>query len=1245
MKYGDCIQFDPIESVVQLRDADKKEAAERLVTTYAISDEMAERLTALVIPQLQFSVPADNKALLIVGNYGTGKSHLMAFISSLAADAALLPSLQHPQVATAAEQIAGRFKVIRTEIGSTTMSLRDIIVSVLEENLAAMGVSYTFPASETISGHKRAFEDLMDAFAQVYPEQGLLLVIDELLDYLRGRKDQELILDLNFLREAAEVCKDLRFRFMAGVQEAIFDSSRFNFVADSLRRVKDRFEQILIARNDVKFVVANRLLRKTTEQQAKIRDYLTGFSKFYGHLNERMDEFVRLFPVHPDYIDTFERITVAEKREVLRTLSRAMQALLNADVPQDRPGLITYDGYWEELRKNPAFRSDPGIKEVIDRSQVLEDRIQQAFTQPRNKPMALRIIHALSVHRLTTVDIYAPIGATPEELRDTLFLYDPMIAELGTDEPAKDLLTLVETILREIHKTLSGQFISNNPDNRQYYLDLKKTDDYDALIEKRMESLDDAFLDRAYFEALKRIMERQDTQVYATGYHIWEYDLTWQEHKAARAGYLFFGTPNQRSTAVPQRDFYLYFVQPYEPLRFKDELLGDEVFFRLKEKDDDLTALLKSYAAAIDLASTSSGAPKHTYEAKANGFLQKIVQWLQQHMAEAFEITWQGKAKPLGEWLKGRVSRDLSGGGREDTINFRDLANTVASVCLTPHFQDRAPEYPFFSVLITGTNRAQAAQDALRAIASQNRTKQATAVLDALELLDGERIDAGRSRYAKYILELFRAKGHGQVINRSEVFRDDHGLEFMAPGLYRLEEEWVVVLLAALVYSGDVVLAIPGKKFNATDLRELAATSLDELRNFKHLEEPKDWNLPGFKALFELLGMAPGSAQALTRNDDKVLQEVLQRADAMTRRLLQAANLLHSGLTFWGRDVTGHLAGSAAVLEAAKNFFDSLSMYTSLGKLKNFNAGTQDIASHADALTALKEVEELHALVQQLTPLTAWLSTAEAVLPEGHPWADQSKTARQDFHEKLRDAGRQGNADIPTLARDTGLRLKTLQRDYINTYSDMHRKARLGVNDDSRKKSLQQDQRLKTLNALSIVSLLPRQQLVAFQEDLAGLVSCPMLTEQDLEKSPVCPHCNFRPAAERNVGAGTMHLEKLDGDLENMLQNWTATLAENLEDPTTQSKLELLQQQERSALQAFMKSGKLPSPLDDAFVQALKNVLSGLVKVGVNAEAIHKALLQAGGPAKPDEIKRRFADYIDKQSKGFDPDNVRIVIE
>ena len=89
MKYGDLIHFDPIETVVQLRHADKTTDAKQLVATFVISDDMAERLAAVVFPHLQFDHPADNKGVLVIGNYGTGKSHLMSVISAVAEHAEL----------------------------------------------------------------------------------------------------------------------------------------------------------------------------------------------------------------------------------------------------------------------------------------------------------------------------------------------------------------------------------------------------------------------------------------------------------------------------------------------------------------------------------------------------------------------------------------------------------------------------------------------------------------------------------------------------------------------------------------------------------------------------------------------------------------------------------------------------------------------------------------------------------------------------------------------------------------------------------------------------------------------------------------------------------------------------------------------------------------------------------------------------------------------------------------------------
>jgi len=1242
MKYGDLIQFEPIESVVQLRDADEAAAARQLVQTYVISDEMAEKLTSLVIPQLQFDQPVDNKGLLVVGNYGTGKSHLMSVISALAENKELSSHLNDGNVARAAGKIAGRFKVVRTELEGIKMSLRDFICGHLEEVFRDWGVGFQFPPHEQTLSHKSLFEEMMAAFHVQFPDHGLLFVVDELLDYLNSRKDQELILDLNFLRVIGEICKDLRFRFIAGVQEAIFDSPRFSFVADSIRRVKDRFEQILIARKDVKFVVAERLLKKTGEQQVKIREHLTPFAKFYGRMNERMDEFVRLFPVHPDYIDVFEQIRVAEKREVLRTLSQAMKKLLNQDVPDDRPGLIAYDSYWTNLRENPSFRAVPDIRAVIDCSQVLESRIQQAFTRPAYRDMALQLIHALSVHRLTTGDIYAPLGATAEELRDGLCLYQPGIEDLG-GAPAEDLLSQVEVVLREIHKTVSGQFISSNPDNRQYYLDLKKTDDFDAIIENRAVSLGDPQLDRYYYEALKRVMECTD-QTYVTGYKIWQHELEWLERRAARQGYLFFGAPNERSTAVPPRDFYLYFIQTFDAPHFKDEKKPDELFLRLTNTDDAFHAALRSYAAALDLASTASGHAKSTYESKTSIFLRDLVLWLQKSMTTAFEVTYQGRTKSLTEWAKGKSIRELSGLASHERINFRDLVNTIAGICLGAHFQDQAPEYPFFSVLITGANRAQAAQDALRAVAGQTRTKQATAVLDALELLDGDRLDPYRSKYAKYILDIAKKKGHGQVVNRSELIQEVLGVEYLAPQTLRLEPEWAVVVLAALVYSGELVLAIPGKKFDATGLPQLAGTGIDELVQFKHIERPKDWNLPALNALFELLDLAPGLAQEVTQVKDPPVQQLQMAIARKVERLVLVQQSLQAGPFFWGRNLLAEAEAQKlrSLLDATKTFLESLQAYTSPGKLKNFRYDVPEVSGHRAGVQALEEIESLQELVADLGATASYLSTAEAVLPTSDEWIDKMKAARDEVLGQISDPAKRGAA---AFRQQTQRKLTDLKKAYLQAYLGMHTKARLGVNEDKRKAQLMGDERLKVLKNLSTIDLMPRQHLIDFQNRLAGLKSCFALTEPELAASPICPHCNFKPAAEPLTAQASIVLSDLDGELDKLVDNWTQTLLTNLEDPTTKGNLGLLKPEPMKLIDGFIKKRTLPDKLDQDFIHALQEVLSGLLKVLVKTADLRAALLSGGSPVTPAEMKKRFDDYLEALTRGKELDKVRIVLE
>ena len=574
---------------------------------------------------------------------------------------------------------------------------------------------------------------------------------------------------------------------------------------------------------------------------------------------------------------------------------------------------------------------------------------------------------------------------------------------------------------------------------------------------------------------------------------------------------------------------------------------------------------------------------------------------------------------------------------------------------MEPHFQDQAPDYPFFSVLITGNNRAQAAQDALRAMAGQNRTKQATAILDALELLDGGRIDPYRSKYAKYILKALNKKGQGQVINRSELIQEVLGVEYLAPQSLRLEPEWAVVVLAALIYSGDLELAISGEKFDATKLTLLAGTGIDDLIRFKHIERPKDWNLPGITALIDLLGpycapglsLTPGEAQVITMGGEKadgVVTKIQTNALRLIEKIVVAQQSLQPGLSFWGRallteDETRKLRTD---LDETKAFLESLQTYNSPGKLKNFRYKAQEVSLHNGGLQTLEEFESLQELMTDLGSTASYLSTAEAILPTGHEWAEKMKKVRDEILAQITDPEKRSAAAFRQQAQR---KLGDLKKNYLQTYLNLHTRARLGVNEDKHKARLLGDERLKILHQLSDIDFMSIQHLTEFETRLENLESCSALIEKDLSASPVCPHCNYKPVEKDPSGPADIVLDDLDDELDELITNWTRTLLTNLEDPSTQSNIDLLNPEQRKMIDRFRKKRALPDRLNQDFIQALQDVLHGLIKVPVSISDLRSALLSGGSPVTPAEMRKRFGEYLDELTKGKEPDKVRIVLE
>src|ERR1035441_7941487 len=205
--------------------------------------------------------------------------------------------------------------------------------------------------------------------------------------------------------------------------------------------------------------------------------------------------------------------------------------------------------------------------------------------------------------------------------------------------------------------------------------------------------------------------------------------------------------------------------------------------------------------------------------------------------------------KKMVEWLKGH---------RTGNAAVRDLLELTGSVCLGASFEDRYPEYPKFTAQLSASNLKQPTEDVIRWLAGGIKNNLATAVLDGLELLDGDKLKPYQSRYAKVVLEKLEAKPPGQVVNRKELMTVKNDVE--RETRYQLEPEFLLIVLAALVQNGNITLSLAGKKLDAANLNEASKMPLDTLLAFKHVEKPKGLPLAELVALFELLGLA-GSAE------------------------------------------------------------------------------------------------------------------------------------------------------------------------------------------------------------------------------------------------------------------------------------------------------------------------------------------------------------------------------------------------
>lgn len=199
MRYRDLIQFEPINEVVKFSRLEEDDYRKSLVRNFVFSKAYEDTIIPRICENLDYTQTYrpfqkdlfssfDTFGLQIVGNYGTGKSHLMSLVSLIAEDAGFLSMVTNEKAKSALENIAGKYKIVRFELGND-QELWDIICYQIDKKLKEFGVDYSISDDTSLDQYAVKLAKMMAHFEAKYADKGLIIIIDEMLSYLKGRSE------------------------------------------------------------------------------------------------------------------------------------------------------------------------------------------------------------------------------------------------------------------------------------------------------------------------------------------------------------------------------------------------------------------------------------------------------------------------------------------------------------------------------------------------------------------------------------------------------------------------------------------------------------------------------------------------------------------------------------------------------------------------------------------------------------------------------------------------------------------------------------------------------------------------------------------------------------------------------------------------------------------------------------------------------------------------------------------------
>jgi KaiC/GvpD/RAD55 family RecA-like ATPase len=717
-KIKNLIDFEVIKDVIDLdSDINTVSDKKKIVKDYIIS----ERLKSHIMDMAENISKPTHKSIQIIGGYGSGKSHLLAWIVSLLENKELVDEIIIEDVRAKFKEVLNRdFAVVQFELQPGASPLSDFFFDRAEQQLEdKYNIKIPVRDPSRPDDFKRDIKDIVNKVKEKESTMGFVVVIDEISDFLKQKTKQQINRDIQFLRILGQVSQSMDFLFFGSMQENVFSNPKYIDEAESFGRVSERFDIVTISREDIERVISRRVLKKDLAKRDAIDTLLSEYKKTFPPINANPDLYIDLFPVHPYVIKIFNELPYFEKRGAIQFTMERVKEILDCDFPK----FITYDNVFDEINSKHSIRNLDEVHPIIEAIESLESKID-LLEQDKQKD-ARRLIKALGVLKLygkTTNN-----GATPEELANQLLITSKNIKNV-------DRILL---ILNKVREVTSGQFITKTKDN-YFYLNLEQIIDYDEVIKRKMNNLPEGMEDEELLSIIKYtdLIDAQHVESYIRTFLD---TANWTDKKSFRRGQFIFDDGSDQ-VKKGDLDFNLVVLSPYKTV---SKLLSSKDTAILPiSYDDEIEDILKKLAAThlfISERYAKGAMEKRYYEYKSTA-----KELLLKTMLDA-EIEIDG--------IKRKVKSVIT----KEPENIDEYFHYLKEELFNEYFNNKYNKYPKFLNHISYENIKGEVETTIKELLQKgemNLFSNAKNILSSLDLIDIDgNIDTESSIFVKIIIE------------------------------------------------------------------------------------------------------------------------------------------------------------------------------------------------------------------------------------------------------------------------------------------------------------------------------------------------------------------------------------------------------------------------------------------------------------------------------------------------------------